>query len=237
MAFSMREGSFPLSHGKITGALVCLFVVATSAGTFAAWNYSAQSVPLFADSAGIGPAADRELQISNAKAKQDRLRLSPIMELATTGQPASSEPATTAATYTVAALPSTAVEPPKPRIEPRAESRKPVAVEKPKRAEPKGLLDDAQIASLRTRLKLTPTQEEFWLPIEVSLREVVREHARKNRKKAAQGIATQIDVNSPEVQRLVSAAVPLIMRLSEDQKREVRQLARIIGLETVASRI
>ena len=228
-----------MSQGKLTGALVCLVVVATSAGTFAAWNYSAQSVPLLADSAGLALAPDPQSQISNAEAKRDRLPLSPIMELASTEQPASNEPAAAPASYTVAALSSTAVEPPKPRIEPRKPNvvDKPNGVEKPKRAEPKGLLDDAQIASLRTRLKLTPTQDEFWPAIEVSLRDVVREHARKNRKTAAQGIATQIDVNSPEVQRLVSAAVPLIMRLSEDQKREVRQLARIIGLETVASRI
>ena len=98
------------------------------------------------------------------------------------------------------------------------------------------LLDDAQIAGLRTRLKLTPTQEEFWPAVEVTLRNVVRQHARKSRKPDPRG-APQIDVNSPEVQQLISAAVPLIMRLSEEQKREVRQLARIIGLETVASRI
>ena len=98
------------------------------------------------------------------------------------------------------------------------------------------LLDDAQISALRTRLKLSPTQDEFWPAVEVTLRNVVRQHARKTRKDNPRG-ATQIDVNSPEVQGLISAAVPLIMRLSEDQKREVRQLARIIGLETVASRI
>ena len=65
---------------------------------------------------------------------------------------------------------------------------------------------------------------------------MVRQHARKSRKPHP-GVAPQIDVNSAEVQQLISAAVPLIMRLSEEQKREVRALARIIGLETVASRI
>ena len=99
------------------------------------------------------------------------------------------------------------------------------APEKPKRGEPqKLLLDDAQIASLRTRLQLTPTQEEFWPAVEVTLRNVIRQHAR-SRKPHSNG-APQIDVNSPEVQQLISAAVPLIMRLSEEQKREVRQLAQ-----------
>ena len=47
-----------------------------------------------------------------------------------------------------------------------------------------------------------------------------------------------IDINSPEVQKLIWAAMPLLMRqLREDQKREVRKLVRVIGLEQVASQI
>jgi len=40
-----------------------------------------------------------------------------------------------------------------------------------------------------------------------------------------------------EVQQLKSAAMPLLFQLREDQKREVRTLARLIGLEQVASQI
>ncbi len=43
--------------------------------------------------------------------------------------------------------------------------------------------------------------------------------------------------NSAEVQQLKSAALPLLFQLREDQKEEVRKLARIIGLEKVASAI
>ena len=161
-----------------------------------------------------------------------------------TGSPsrhsATPEPAPAPAAFALASASTTAVEAPKPRVEPRAEPRKPAAAapEKPKRAAElqKLLLDDSQISALRTRLNLSPTQEEFWPAVEVTLRNVVRQHARKTRQDNPRG-APQIDVNSPEVQQLISAAVPLIMRLSEEQKREVRQLARIIGLETVASRI
>ena len=46
-----------------------------------------------------------------------------------------------------------------------------------------------------------------------------------------------IDTNAPEVQKLIWAAMPLLMRLREDQKSEVRKLARVIGLEQVASQI
>lgn len=233
---SVLRGVSQLSEGKIAGALVFIFFVATTAGTWAAWN-AAPSIPgligavnAAGHDASNDPADERPLQASNADAKSDRLAA--VSPLAFPQPSAAAEPSPT--TFSLAAVSSTAVEPPQPRIE----MRKSVAVappekEKPKRADPKLLLDDAQIASLRTRLKLTPTQEEFWPAVEVTLRDMVRAHARKTRN----GRVAQIDVNSPEVQQLINAAVPLIMRLSEEQKREVRALARIIGLETVASKI
>jgi hypothetical protein len=49
--------------------------------------------------------------------------------------------------------------------------------------------------------------------------------------------APPIDPDSAEVAQLKSAAMPLLIQLREDQKREVRALARIIGLEKVASAI
>jgi hypothetical protein len=39
------------------------------------------------------------------------------------------------------------------------------------------------------------------------------------------------------VQQLKSAAMPLLFQLRDDQKDEVRKLARIIGLEKVAAAI
>ena len=44
-----------------------------------------------------------------------------------------------------------------------------------------------------------------------------------------------LDPNSPGVQQLKSSAVPLVLSFSEEQKNEVRQLARLMGLEQVAS--
>jgi hypothetical protein len=210
--------------------LVGFFVIATGVGAWAAYSYSSAIVLL--NAATIEPASEPALQTSNADTKEDRLAVMiPAMDSETY--------ATTAAapapmSYSVAALTTAPAELSKPHIEPR----KPASPEKPKRVErQKLLLDDAQIASLRTRLKLTPTQEEFWPAVEVTLRDVIRAHARKSRKSHPHGVAPQIDVNSTEVQQLISAAMPLIARLSEEQKREVRALARIIGLETVASRI
>jgi hypothetical protein len=97
-----------------------------------------------------------------------------------------------------------------------------------------GLLNDAQIAGIERRLRLTPPQAKHWPPVAIALRDVGRRYFLRGRHQKA---ARKIDVNSPEVQRLIQAAMPLIQQLSNDQKREVRQLVRIIGLETVASHI
>ena len=237
--------------GKIGAALVCFFVITTTAGAWAAYSYALPAIPFILGSSAYERANTHRPQTSNLIAKGDRLT---VATLAVRYDTATPEPDATPAAFALASASTTAVEAPKARIEPRADSRKPVATapdkvaadkvaaekaaaDKQKRGEQqKLLLDDSQISALRTRLKLSPTQEEFWPAVEVTLRDVVRQHARKTRKDNPRG-APQIDVNSPEVQQLISAAVPLIMRLSEEQKREVRQLARIIGLETVASRI
>ena len=217
--------------GKIGAALVCFFVITTTAGTWAAYSYAVPAIPLLLGSTAY-ERVGTQLQTSNTDAKGDRLV---VATLAVRYDTATAEPQPAPAAFALASASATAVELPKNRVEPRKPA---VALEKPKRAveQQKLLLDDAQISALRTRLKLSPTQDEFWPAVEVTLRNVVRQHARKTRKDNPRG-APQIDVNSPEVQELISAAVPLIMRLSEEQKREVRQLARIIGLETVASRI
>ena len=217
---------------KLAAALVGIFIVATIAGTWTAYSYSYAAALLH--NATTEQPDDAVLQTSNSETKGDRLAVT-NSAVSVEHVAAVPEPAPAPASYAVAALTTTVVEPSKPRIEPRKPAAAP---EKLKRVEQqKLLLDDTQIASLRTRLKLTPTQEEFWPAIEVTLREVIRQHARKSRRSPPNGVAPQIDVNSTEVQQLITAAVPLIMRLSEEQKREVRALARIIGLETVASRI
>jgi hypothetical protein len=51
------------------------------------------------------------------------------------------------------------------------------------------------------------------------------------------GTQLNIDVNSPVVRKLIWAAMPLLMRLRGDQKSEIRRLARVIGLDQVASQI
>lgn len=94
------------------------------------------------------------------------------------------------------------------------------------------MLDDAQIASIKRRLHLTPDQQRMWPAVEAALRSIAFEREREGRGRGTPGA---IDPNSPAVQDLKSAAIPLIMSFSDDQKDEVRNLARDMGLEQLAS--
>jgi hypothetical protein len=113
---------------------------------------------------------------------------------------------------------------------------KPKAVVKPQPQKNYALLSDVQIAGIKDRLKLSASQESYWPPVETALRAVARKiHAGRQANPTAAGVP--IDPDSAEVQQLKSAAMPLLFQLREDQKNEVRTLARIIGLEKVASMI
>jgi hypothetical protein len=99
------------------------------------------------------------------------------------------------------------------------------------------LFNDAQLASIKHRLRLTPDQEHYWPQVAAALRAISYRVSRDAGGKPAQKRLASIDPNSAEVQRLKSAAIPLIMTMREEQKREVRALARLMGLEAVASQI
>src|SRR5882672_2052146 len=119
---------------------------------------------------------------------------------------------------------------------PAAAPPKPKAAAKPQPQKNYALLSDIQIAGIKERLKLSSAQESYWPPVETALRAVARKiHAKRQADPNAAGIP--IDPEAEEVQQLKSAAMPLLFQLREDQKSEVRSLARIIGLEKVAAMI
>ena len=101
------------------------------------------------------------------------------------------------------------------------------------------VLNDAQIASIKKRLNLTAEQEKMWPAVEAALRKIVyTKNAMDPQGHAAQAAGARmayIDPDSTEIQQLKSAALPLIMRLNDEQKREVKMLAYVMGLESVAS--
>ncbi len=113
---------------------------------------------------------------------------------------------------------------------------KPKVVTKPQPQKTYSLLSDVQIAGIRDRLKLSSSQEYYWPSVETALRNVVRKIS-ANKLSNPNGPNVQIDPNCDEVQQLKSAAMPLLFQLRDDQKEEVRKLARVIGLEKVAQQI
>ena len=98
------------------------------------------------------------------------------------------------------------------------------------------MLNDAQIASIKDRLHLTPDQERMWPGVEAALRNIAYAKARRHGAPAA-GTAelASLSPESVEVQDLKSAAIPLIMSFSDEQKDEVRSLAHVMGLDQLAT--
>jgi|HubBroStandDraft_6_1064221.scaffolds.fasta_scaffold91984_2 hypothetical protein len=103
-------------------------------------------------------------------------------------------------------------------------------------ARPGAVLSDGQIANIKQRLKLTPDQQQMWPAVEVALRNLNYgkkadgAHRNAGSQDATHRVAT-LDTDSDEVQHLTSAAFPLIMSFSDDQKRELHVLAHVAGLE------
>jgi hypothetical protein len=114
-----------------------------------------------------------------------------------------------------------------------------------KRAEPARLanlrgavFNEAQIASIKERLNLTPSQVRMWPAVEAALRDLAYKKPVKTAQAggapSAAGRPT-LDPNSEEVARLKSAAVPLVLSFDSEQRRELRTLANLIGLGSVAA--
>ncbi len=136
---------------------------------------------------------------------------------------------------------------PAPKAEPKA---KPVAVATralapahhpaPHRPKDSGVLfNNAQLASIKARLKLSDYQQQYWPAVAAALHALgeraARAPVRATTAYASEGPLAGIDPDGPEVQQLKSAAFPLIMSMNDEQKDQVRMLAHVMGLEQVAT--
>ena len=211
-------------------ALTCLLVV----GAAAAAILGRDGVPA-AGPAPVTASVTVQSAVSNREGKGDRLAVASVA-------PARSEPAHTDTIPRELMRQAFAASSPADieglRItDPVAPARpKPKLAGKPPPQKPYALLSDAQIAGIKERLNLSPDQQSYWPAVESALRAVARKiHATRQADPHATG--APIDPDSDEVQQLKSAAMPLLFQLREDQKREVRSLARLIGLEKVAAAI
>jgi hypothetical protein len=223
-------------------ALICFLVVGAAATAI----LGRDSVPAASPQLSAASAAAVQAPVSNKQNKKDRLAVvsyalaayEPPQTTAALSEPlrqayASTSPADIGLPKEVAPAAPMA-----PAASLPVAPLKPKAVAKPQPQPQKNyaLLSDGQIAGIKDRLKLSSSQESYWPPVESALRAVARKiHAGRQANPTASGVP--IDPDSAEVQQLKSAAMPLLFQLREDQKSEVRSLARIIGLEKVAAMI
>jgi hypothetical protein len=126
--------------------------------------------------------------------------------------------------------------------DPARKTAAPAAADTPRRpapaphpAAPSTVLNPAQIVSIRERLKLNSYQTQLWPPVESALREISWRKDAKGKIAKNDARSPAIDPESAQVQRLKSAAVPLIMSFNDDQKQEVRTMLRLMGLESLAT--
>jgi hypothetical protein len=119
---------------------------------------------------------------------------------------------------------------PKP-APPAAPAKVALASASAKPAKPRSnlVLNDSQLAGIKKRLNLTPEQERYWPAVEAELRKM------EYSKKSAQGGSrmASIDMSKVNVEGLKSAGFPLVMSFSDDQRRELKSLAHLLGLESV----
>jgi hypothetical protein len=229
------ETEYCLTRSITIIALTC-FLVVGAAATSILTRESMQATD------SETPAMVVKNPVANREAKHDRLAMASLALASLEPQQsqglseplrqayASSSAADVEAAKAVAALPEVA--------QPSASAKPKAAVAtKPQPQKSYALLSDGQIAGIKERLKLSPSQESYWPAVETALRAVAHKihSARKGNPNAT--AASQIDPDSDEVQQLKSAAMPLLFQLREDQKEEVRKLARIIGLDKVAAAI
>ncbi|ABE38211.1 conserved hypothetical protein [Rhodopseudomonas palustris BisB5] len=236
-------------------ALVCVLIAGASAATILARESVPAAGPAFAMAAVEGPVANRESK-ADRLARTSAAADAPIapedaapaqddgQQLAAEEPAASQKPVQLAyaaddvSGLAVGAMPDqadrAANSAPVTKLPPviaTAPAQKPKPAAKPK---PPALLSDAQITQIKGRLNLSSSQEYFWPSVEQALRAIGRKlHATR----VADSGPPPIDPDSAEVQQLKYAAMPLLFQLREDQKQEVRKLARAMGLEQVAQQI
>jgi hypothetical protein len=217
-----------LSKAVTIIALTCFLVV----GAAAAAILGRESVPAAGD-AMMASSAVLQGVVSNRQSKGDKLTVAAVAPEPARTEAIPDEPLRQAYAETPPAeIEGLKVADPVPPAKPKQP-----AAAKPPVQKSYALLSDAQIAGIKDRLKLSPSQEYYWPAIENALRAVAHKIHTARQADPNNAAAVPIDPEAAEVQQLKSAAMPLLFQLREDQKREVRSLARLIGLEKVAAAI
>jgi hypothetical protein len=97
----------------------------------------------------------------------------------------------------------------------------------------------SQIAQVKSMLRLTPSQERHWPPVEAALRSLARQAAQSDDSdgmvQRVKAKARSFAVSTAAIQRVVAAARPLIRTLDEEQKQTARALVSSYGGTSLAS--
>ena len=209
--FHARAGLSPAPSPAVLAAVADMAPAETVNLRFPAdWSDAAtpvEAVPQMAASAspdGEADAAPRKVALASADSRMVLFSPSPA--------------------YPVGAAPVAAsgerVDEPLPRPRPAQANAKPRS---------NAVLNDAQIAGIKKRLNLTPDQERYWPAVEAELRKM--EYAKRS--PAGGSRTASVDMSKVNVEGLKSAGYPLVMSFSDDQRRELRSLAHLLGLESV----
>jgi hypothetical protein len=98
------------------------------------------------------------------------------------------------------------------------------------------LTAEVDIARVKRVLQLTPQQEPYWPPVEAALRDIARHQAQEESAGLVRRIShrvVSVVLNGAAINRLASAARPLIAVLRDDQKQGAIVLAQEMGLGPV----
>jgi hypothetical protein len=99
------------------------------------------------------------------------------------------------------------------------------------------VVSHAQIARLKSALRLTPEQERFWYPVEATLRQLARHQQQYQVASADGGFVERTQsrlsgyaLTAMSLQKLKAAAQPLIGRLNDEQKHSGAQVLHGMGV-------
>jgi len=100
------------------------------------------------------------------------------------------------------------------------------------------VITESHIARLKRSLRLTPAQMAHWQKVEAALRSYLTrtastENSEGSYYQRARARIAGYAINAVAMQRVSSAARPLIATLDEDQKRDGMQALRTMGLASM----
>jgi hypothetical protein len=105
-------------------------------------------------------------------------------------------------------------------------------------AEASRVAASVNIDRIKSTLKLNAAQERYWPAVESALRDLGRQQASSDQDGIVRRLSRRVVsvvLNTAAVQRLATAAKPLIAALDDDQKRAAVGLAHEMGLGPVVA--